>query len=393
MGLLAKLFQNNKQLKVNENKLVNLFTPYFSSSVNPKLNDTFMSCVNTHAKFISMIQPVPYLKEDKAKPYLHRILSLKPNPLMEAGAFWEKVARNYWIDNNAFIFLEWDYSQLSVPLKAMWILDPTNMDLRMDEKTKEVYIKFSVRGYEMIASLDDIVHIARDVDTTDIFGSRDAALNKVIQVINTNYEGIENAIKNSQFLRFIINTTTLLKDEDRKKKAEDFAKTYLSKDGTGIAYLDASSTLTQVNSQAKYANADEMKVFEEKIHRYMNMSEKILTSSFTAEEYQAYYMSNVQPFIQKLTNELTAKIYTDKEIALGNRIHVNANILRAASTQTKVNLIRDTKELGIFTQNEIRAFFDLDSIDDGDKRLVSLNYINALEQDKYQLQKKESKNE
>ena len=184
---------------------------------------------------------------------------------MEAGSFWEKVARNYYLDNNVFIYLDWDLTKTRQPLKSIWVLDPTNMDVRYHESTGEFLLQFNLQGKAITTSLDNVVHIARHVGDTEIFGEGSNAIDKVLKVINTNYDGIENAIKQSAFLRFVINTTTLLTEKQRQDMAKRFADTYLTKDGSGIAYLDSSSQLTQVNSEAKYANEKEMRLFENKI--------------------------------------------------------------------------------------------------------------------------------
>lgn len=392
MGLFTKLFSKKKTLQTTKAKLVNLFTPYFSNKVDPKLNDTFMSAINTHAKHISKIKPVVFLKDVPARPDITKILSLKPNPVMEAGAFWEKVARNYYLDNNAFIYIDWDLENPREPLKSLWILDPDNIDVIHNEKTNDIFLEFQLQGKTIIAPLNDILHLARNVDTTEIFGKRDNAINTVLKVINTNYEGIEQAIKNSAFLRFVLTSTNPQNEKQRKEKAEAFAKTYLTKDGTGVAYIDATEDLKQINTgDAKYANSSEMEHFENKILNYLNISNSILKADFNENQWQAYYETNIESFVNKLLNELNFKLFTTREYGEGNRVVISSDILHVISTQTKINLLDKTKEIGLLTINEYRKLFNMSPIKGGDKRLVSLNYINADNADDYQLGKKKSK--
>jgi len=385
MGILSVFLKPKKDKYLKSQKLVNLFTPFFSSTVNPKLNDTFMACVNTHAKHISKIKPKVFLNDAPTKNYLTKKLCISPNPIMEGGSFWEKVATNYYLENNAFIYIDWNVNNLKEPVKALWIIDPISTEVRADGE--DIYLKFNLNGESITTDIKNVIHLTRNVDTNGIFGTTSPAIDKILKVINTNYEGIEQAIKTSAFLRFVLTHSGPLKDSDRKQKAEDFAKTYLAKDGTGIAYLDSSTTLTQVNSQAKYANADEMKVFEEKILRYHNISESILTGDFTEIQWQSYYETNIETFTNKLVNELMNKLLFDSDIAKGEKIIVQSNSLDVASTQTKINLVQNTKELGIFTQNEYRSLFGYPPIEGGDKSLMSLNFIDASKASEYQLSK------
>lgn len=386
-GIFTSIFQNKKDLKTSTSKLLNLFTPYFADSTNPELNDTFMTSVNTHAKHLSKIKPTVYLKDKKDKSWMTKILSMKPNPIMEAGSFWEKVCRNYYIDNNVFIYLDWDLSKPKQPLRSMWILDPTNINVSHIKGTMEFYLQFQLQGETITTSLENIIHIPRHVGDTEIFGEKDSAINTVLKVINTNYSGIEAAIKTSGFLRFVINTTTLLTDAAKQKKAEDFANTYLAQDGTGIAYLDASSTLTQVNSKAEYANADMMKLFEKKIMNYLNISQPILEAKFNEDDWQSYYETNMEPINNKLQNELTDKLFTIREYDMGNRVIISSSDLQVISISSKISILEKSREIGLMTINEYRKLFNLDPVEGGDARLQSLNYIDAESATQYQLSK------
>lgn len=383
MGIFSTLFGKKKDLNMTSGtQLLNIFTPYFARETNPKLNDTFMSCVNTHATHLSKIKPKVYLKDKEDKKWLTYILSVSPNPVMEAGAFWEKVARNYYTENNAFIYLDWDLTRPKEPLRSLWVLDPLGIEVSI--KGEDILLKFNIQEKTVVTSIENIIHVARNVDASEIFGEKSRAINKVFSVIATNFQGIENAIKSSAFIRFLVQSPTPLTDEVKKEKAKYFAETYLGKDSSGVAYVDSAQQVVKVDSQAKYANADEMKVFEEKIRHYMNMNTAILSADFTEVQWQAYSETNIEPFCNKLMNELTRKIFTEREIGFGNRIVVASHNLEVVSLTTKNNLILATKELGLFTINEYRHLINLGPIEGGDKRLTSLNYVNADKQDDYQ---------
>lgn len=386
MGIFTSLFKNKKDLSTKKTqKLVDLFTPYFSDNADKTFNDTYMSCVETHAKHCSKIKPQVFLNNTPTKPQITRILNLSPNPIMEAGAFWEKAAKNYYQDNNLFIYIDWDIKNFNEPLKSLWILDPDNIDVRMDNDT--IYFRFKIKGNEVTTNIENIIHVARNVDSSEIFGKTNNAIKQVLKVINTNYEGMEQAIKTSGFLRFVLSTTTLLTPKDKKQLAVDFAETYLNPGGHGVAYIDSSTQLTQVASHGKYAQADELKVLEDKILKNQGISNEILTGNFNENQWQSYYETSIEPFVNKLANELTIKLFTKREIAQGNRIVISSDGLSVTSTQTKINLVTNTKELGVFTINEYRELFNYPPIEGGDLRLTSLNYINSAKADEYQMAK------
>ena len=59
--------------------------------------------------------------------------------------------------------------------------------------------------------------------------------------------------------------------------------------------------------------------------------------------------------------------------------------LQYASWNTKVTAIEKLMGLGIMSLNESRALLGLEPVENGDKRLQSLNYVDALKANLYQV--------
>ena len=59
------------------------------------------------------------------------------------------------------------------------------------------------------------------------------------------------------------------------------------------------------------------------------------------------------------------------------------------SLQTRINIIAQSKEIGILSINEQRELLGYPPVEGGDKRLVSLNYIDSEDQSEYQSGKKD----
>jgi hypothetical protein len=51
---------------------------------------------------------------------------------------------------------------------------------------------------------------------------------------------------------------------------------------------------------------------------------------------------------------------------------------------TKIKLLQTARENGLFTVNEQRELFGFSPVEGGDERMVSLNYVKATDQSKYQ---------
>lgn len=392
MGLVSTLLskiKSNKDLKTGSvASIESLFAPIFSSSYDAKLNDVYMSCANAHARHASKFTPEVYRydqpSEDPAKMYLNRIISLRPNPVTSAAVFWERVANLYYQENNVFIFLEWDFTNYKEPLKHMWILDHQEnaIEIKVTE-AGQVYLKFNLNGNPYYTGMENIVHIARN-SGANILGEGNAAIRKVLEIISTNYEGIDQAIRTSAFIRFIVQSSTLLNEEVRKSRAKEFADAYLGKSSSGVVYLDSATNIVPITPNNKYANEGEMKVFENKIFNYMGISEEILKGKFDENQWQSYYDSSLEPLANKISQELTYKIFTEKELSFGNKISIVADKLDSASLKTKISVAGIIQKLPTYKPNDINRLLGMPVTENGEKEFSTLNYVNANKQDEYQ---------
>ena len=108
-------------------------------------------------------------------------------------------------------------------------------------------------------------------------------------------------------------------------------------------------------------------------------------SKYTENEWNAFYESVIEPIAVQLSLEFTSKIFTDRERGFGNEIIFTANRLQYASATTKIALLRDLMPYGLLTINEGREVFNLPPVEDGDKRVQTLNVVDADKANKYQL--------
>lgn len=393
MGLLAnvlnKVFGKPKESKkVQQINYLDLFTPFFSGMYKPDFNTTYVAGVSTHARHISKAKP--FIKQyggvsPVGKEYMNYLLNKRPNSLMSAPVLWKTLGRNYFMDNIALAYLEWDYGNYKAPLKGIWPLDfdANSLECRISE-SGELFVSFTLEGIKQTAGLDDLIILVREVDPSSIFGKRSKAVDSVLKVLQTQYEGVEQAIRTSAFIRFIVTSTTPLSNIQKEEKAKYFANTYLGKDSSGVVYVDQAQQVTKVDSQAKYANAEEMKEFKNDIYCYLGISEKIIKAEYSEDEWQAYYESALEPFFIELEAELTNKILTRSEVENGVEINIDANRLHSASLKTRKDIALAYMKLPVYKPNVVTELLFLPSLQNGDKEYATLNYVDADKQNEYQ---------
>jgi hypothetical protein len=94
----------------------------------------------------------------------------------------------------------------------------------------------------------------------------------------------------------------------------------------------------------------------------------------------------------QMSLEFTRKIYSERERAFGNEITFSAERLEFSSADTKIKLLHEAAPLGLLSLNEARRLLSLPPVPDGERRLQSLNYVNAAKADTYQIESEESDN-
>ena len=128
-----------------------------------------------------------------------------------------------------------------------------------------------------------------------------------------------------------------------------------------------------------------MQAVKDKIYNYLGISEAIVNSSYNEDQWAAFYESTIEPLALQLSLEFTRKLFNDRERAFGNSVLFESGRLQFSSNATKVNLIRELMPMGLLTVNQALEILNLPSVPEGDRRIQSLNYVDADKAEEYQL--------
>ena len=189
-------------------------------------------------------------------------------------------------------------------------------------------------------------------------------------------------MKNSSKIRGIITLNNIVRPQDREKILKDFNEKFIQGE---IGILDQSAGFTSINTSDSTVDYEKMKYMRNAIYSYFGLNEDIINSNFNSSTWNAFYESILEPLAIQISQEFTDKIFTDNERKRGHKIAVTANRLEYESFDEKINMSKNLLAAGVLTINEVRNVFGFESIDGGDERQVSLNYVNANDQTEYQL--------
>lgn len=387
MGLLDKILK--KRDVIQKIQVINEQTASFTRcSGDAYSNDLYRGAVDAIARNIGKLKGshvIKYADHDKIEGdcKLNRLLQVRPNPYMSAYDLLYKLATHYYLYNNAFAFLERDNRG---ELAGVYPVTCTSVQMLNDNRNN-LYCCFLFKsGKQTILPYRDIIHLRRNFNSDDLLGDDNSALYPALELAHTQNEGIISGIKSGANIRGILKYTQIMSPEKLKEEKEAFISDYLqiSNDG-GIVAIDQKAEYTPIESKPVILTADQTQEVKNKIYDYLGVTEKIVNSSYTEDEFAAFYESTIEPFAVALSMEFTAKVFTDREQAFGNSIMFESGRLQFTSNATKVNLIKEIMPMGLLSINQALEILNLPSIEGGEKRLQTLNVVDADRAIEYQL--------
>lgn len=304
-----------------------------------------------------------------------------PNGYMTQRDFIYKVTALYYLYNNAFIYPDFDNKGNLIALY------PINArSYKIYEYNGNVFISFQIkytRSYTV--PLDEVICLRRFYCNNDFTGDDNKALLPACEVINAQNQGIIGGIKNSAIIRGILKAAQVIKDSDLKADKERFIRDNLDVSNSGgVMIIDSRYDYTPLNQQSYSIDPNAMNVAKAKIFEYFGVNEAFVNNSFTPEQYDAIYEGLLEPFAVMFSQALSQLLFTELERGRGNDIEVSMKRLKYQSIDKITALIAATNQLGVFTPNEYREMLGYTPMEDGDERLISLNYVKASNLDNYQ---------
>ena len=303
---------------------------------------------------------------------IERLLQLNPNKYMNGKDFLAKIRNILEIKNTAFVYIERDNTN-----KVIGFYPVPYQTYTAVEYKDRLFVEFMFDGTavnQLVVPWEDLAVLRKDYLMSDIGGESNKPLLGTLDVINTMDQGLENAVKSTANLRGILKSTkAMLSPEDRKKQKDSFVNDYMNlSNAGGIASLDATQEFKEINLKPTTATAEEQETYRERVYRYFGINEKIIKSSYSESEYDAFYESRIEPVLVALSLEFTRKIFTDREISFGAEIWYESNRLQFASAKTKISMVA-LVDRGLMTPNEYRALFNMAPYEGGDEFVLRLD--------------------
>lgn len=338
-------------------------------------SDIVRSCIRPRTKAVGKLK-AKHVRETEVdgksrieinpKPYIRAMLK-EPNQFMGMQMLLEKTVNQLSLNGNAFILIIRDSFGLPCGLYPI-----TCSMVESKYINNNLHLKFTyLNGKSDIFPYSEIIHLRDDFFFNDIFGENPAeGLASLMNMVGTIDNGMINAVRNGGLIRWLLKFTQSMREEDLDRNAQKFADRFLSiENSTGVAAVDAKAEAQQITPNDYVPNAIQTDRITKRIYDFYGVNDKIVSGTYTEDEWISYYESVIEPIAEQLSEEFTRKLFTRNEQAYGNSILFESSNLTFASMQTKLSLV-NLVDRGIMTPNEVRYYFNLAPIEGGDEALL-----------------------
>jgi HK97 family phage portal protein len=397
--LIKNIFvKDNRQMGYA--KLLDGFAPIFSQfGRDIYASDIVQTCIDAIASECSKLQP-KHIRTDangmmqNVNSSTNRLFKFAPNELMTTRDFIEKIVWLLFMNCNAFIYPTYDVvttnGTISRAYTGFYPINPTQVDFLQDESgTLFTRFLFS-NGQDYTLPYSDVIHLRKKFSVNEIMGGGlngqpdNSAILKVLEINDTVLQGLGIAIKTSLAIRGVIKINTMLDDTKQQAERKRFEDS-LKNSESGLVTLDLKNDYQSLQVDPKIIDKDTMQFLQDKVLNYYGVSIPILTGKYTDEEYQAFYEKTLEPIIIGLGQAFSKTIFSTRELDVGNEIVFYQKDMMYLSTAAKLNLLKTAGEQGLLTDNQKLAILGYPPIEDGNKRTISLNYIDVNLAANYQL--------
>ncbi len=394
MGIFKR--KKKKQETVTGFRLVHdIELPLIPFGDNITKSDVVMICIDRVASQCAKLKG-RYVKVDEKgvqtekKGELSFILKRKPNEVMTPSQFLYKVVSLLLLNNNAFVYPR--YNQDSNILTGIYPLNPLTVEPIEYSDGSHTYKFYFQDGTQYEIPVENVIHLRRFYSANTFFGGDNStqehdALLKTLTINDALLQGVDAAVRSSFKIKGILKINGMLKEADKNRQLDEFNRAVekATKNDSSIIPMDAKAEYTPLTSDPKLVDEPTLKFVQSKILDYFGVSEAVFTNSYDENEFNAFYESTIEPIAIQLSEAFTLGLLTENQMQRGEEIIFFSERLQYASWNTKVGAIEKLMGLGIMTLNESRGLLGLEPVENGDKRLQSLNYVDADKANKYQV--------
>ncbi|WP_427340641.1 phage portal protein [Caloranaerobacter sp. DY30410] len=322
--------------------------------------------------------------------YLYPMLKLRPNPYMSASDFWKTIESQRNIYGNAYVWIDVSKKGRNAgKILGLYPLDSTKIKIYVDDvglissKNNIWYVYTDNLGNEHKIQSDEILHF-KALTTNGIIGiSPIEYLKNSIENAKSAEQFLNNSFKNGMQTKGIVQYVGDLNPKAEQTFREKFEQMSNGlKNANRISLLPIGYQFQPISlkmTDAQFLENTQLTIrqiaaaFGIKMHQLNDLERATHTN--IAEQQREFYIDTLQSILTMYEQELTYKLFLDREIQEGYYVKFNVDSILRSDIKTRYEAYRTGIQSGFLTPNEVREKEELPPDPNGDKLLVNGNMM------------------
>lgn len=365
---------------------------------------TVYACVKIISNHIAMLPCQLYKiskdgkRERDKKHKVSKLIESRPNTYMTPFEFKQIMESHRQLYGNAYAEIEWGKDGYP---KNLWILNPLKTRIVKDNKNKIWIVTDLPNKQKAKLAYENVIHL-KGLSINGLTGVSpiEVARESIgVQIASQKYLG--KFYSNGTMARGILKVPTQLNKEAKDKVRNEWES--YSRGLTNahrIAILDAGLDyqaigMTQADAQfietQKFTVSEIAKIFNVPPHMIGELDRA--TFSNIEQQSMEFVRDTLTPLLVSWEQVLQYQLLSNTDIEdRGYYIKYNLNSILRGDSNSRATYYEKMIQLGVYSINEVRDLEEKDSILNGDRHFVSLNYVSLDKMDEYQLLKAKGSN-
>lgn len=123
----------------------------------------------------------------------------------------------------------------------------------------------------------------------------------------------------------------------------------------GVAYIDASEKITQLNRPVANSLIDSVKALKDDLNNQLGLTASVVNGTASSEELVAYYNRTIEPILSSLTDGMIRTFLTKTARSQGQSIIAIPNLFKMAPIEVLADAVDKFTRNEIMSSNEVRA--------------------------------------
>lgn len=365
---------------------------------NALKTETVFACIKILSESVSKLPLKIYQEDDNGiqkatKHNLKSLLKLRPNPLMSASDFWKciEAQRSF---GNAYAYIESDPK--TGRIKSLWPIDRSKVTIWIDniyllpgdgkwvDGQTRLWYEVDVGGEKRKLMPDEVLHFKGSVTLNGIAGINPIEyLRSTIENAASAGRFINNFYKQGLQVKGIVQYVGDLNEDAKRTFREKFESMSSGLNNSHrIALMPIGYQFTPMSlsmADAQFLENTELTIrqiataFGIKMHQINELTRA--TYNNVEQQQIQFYSDTLQPILTAYEQELTFKLFTQREIDAGYYAKFNVDSILRGDLKTRYEAYRTAIQGGFLTPNEARAREEMSPVDGGDRLYANGNYI------------------